>query len=86
MGAAALCTLLPGAAGAQGAVDCSNGQNADDPACLGLPEDGQPITNFVPLVAPLLGAAAAAGLAGAGGGDGATDSTTSTSSTTSTTD
>lgn len=65
-------------------IDCSIAANQDDPVCLGLPQDGAPITNFVPIVAPLLGAAALAGLAGSGGTSGTT-STTTTTSTTSTT-
>jgi len=66
---------------ADDSVDCDDPANEDDPICLGLPADGDPITNFAPIAAPLLGAAALAGLAGSGG----TTGTTSTTSTTSTT-
>ena len=58
-------------------IDCDDPNNADEDVCLGLPVGGDAITNFVPLIAPLLGAAAAvAVVAGAGGGD--TTSTVST--------
>ena len=50
--------------------------NAYDEYCLALP-GGDQVTNFAPLIAPLVGVAGLAGLAGGGG------STTSTTSTTS---
>lgn len=63
---------------AQQQIDCDDPNNADDDECLGLPVGGDTITNFVPLIAPLLGVGAvAAAVAGGGGGD-----TTSTVSTT----
>ena len=58
------------------AKDCDNPDNADEAECLLLPLGGDQITNFVPLFAPLLGAAAVAAVAAGGG------STTSTTSTT----
>ena len=56
---------------------CEDEANRDDPICLGLPPagGGTAITNFAPLIAPILGAGIVAGLANS-----------STSSTTSTTD
>ena len=58
-------------------LDCDDEANRDNPDCLGLPDD-QPITNFVPLIAPLVGAGV---LAAVGGSSGSTVSTTSTTST-----
>jgi|TARA_R110002049_G_scaffold309015_1_gene515831 hypothetical protein len=58
-------------------INCENPANIDKEACLGLPDPNAPITNFVPLVAPVLGAAALAGL----GGGGSASSTPSTPST-----
>ena len=80
----ALCAGFVASANAQerdAAVDCEDESNRDDPVCLGLPDPNQPITNFAPVVAPLVGVGALAGLAGGGG----TTGTTSTTSTTSTT-
>lgn len=59
------------------AIDCDEPSNAEREECLALPNvgDNQPITNFVPLIAPFLGVAAAGALLGGGG-------TTSTPSTT----
>jgi hypothetical protein len=54
--------------------DVNNPLNQESPICLSLPEERLDITNFAPLIAPLLGAGALAGLAGGG-------STTSTTST-----
>jgi hypothetical protein len=56
-------------------VDCDDPNNAEEDECLGLPIGGQDITNFVPLVAPLLVVAAVA-VALAGGGTTSTVSTT----------
>jgi len=56
-------------------LDCDDPANAEAEACLALPGDGA--TNFVPLIAPLVGLA---GIAAAAGG-GSTTSTTSTPST-----
>lgn len=63
------------------AIDCTLPANAEEAQCLDLPAGNTttPVTNVVPLVAPL----AAAGLLAAGGGSG-TDGTTSTTATTST--
>ena len=76
---------LSGAAHAQQAddteIDCELESNREDPACLGLPDTGQPITNFAPLAGIVGGLGALAGLAGGGSSDGTT-STTSTTSTT----
>ena len=63
-----------------GEIDCSVASNAEAAECLNLPDDGAPITNFAPIVAPLVGAA----ILGAAGGSGGTPSTTGTTSTTST--
>ena len=60
-------------------VDCKDEANKEDEACLGLPDAKKPITNFAPVIGPLLGAAALSGL---GGGKGSTTSTPSTPSTT----
>ncbi|MEL6885382.1 MAG: hypothetical protein AAFP87_12800 [Pseudomonadota bacterium] len=79
-----LCVLTVTPTTAQDAdnrVDCEDAANRDDPLCLGLPDPNQPITNFAPVIAPLVGVGALAGLAGGGG----TTGTTSTTSTTSTT-
>lgn len=77
-----VCTMTvvsaTGTAAQEDSIDCEDEANRDNPDCLGLPDD-QAITNFVPLIAPLLGAAA---LAGIGGAAGSTVSTTSTTSTT----
>lgn len=66
-------------------VDCEDEKNQDDEACLGLPIPGVPITNFVPLVGGVVGAAAVAGFAGGGGSSPSTPNTPSTPSTPSTT-
>lgn len=57
-------------------IDCTEPANAEEEVCLALPDDG--VTNFVPLVAPVLGALGAGALAAAGGGGGSTPSTPST--------
>lgn len=64
-------------------IDCSDPANAAQDECLGLPP-GPEITNFAPIVAPLLAGAAIAAIGGGGSSDGTT-STTSTTSTTATT-
>lgn len=60
---------------------CAEPANAEAAECLNLPDGDAPITNFVPFIAPLVGAAVLGGLGGSGG----TTGTTSTTSTTSTT-
>jgi len=60
-------------------IDCEDETNQDDPTCLGLPDGGAEITNFVPLIAPLVGVAALAGLGGSGGTSGTTSTTSTTS-------
>ena len=57
------------------AAACANPANAESIDCLFLPEAGRVVTNFVPLIAPLIGAAALAGL---GGSTAPATSTTST--------
>lgn len=64
-------------------IDCNDPANATLDECLGLPP-GPEITNFAPIVAPILAGAAIAALGGGGSSDGTT-STTSTTSTTATT-
>lgn len=56
-------------------IDCDNPANAENEICLALPADG--VTNFVPLVAPVLGAIGV-GVAAAAAGGGSTTSTPST--------
>ncbi|MEL6808596.1 MAG: hypothetical protein AAFO97_12535 [Pseudomonadota bacterium] len=69
---------------AQGAaIDCADPANAEAVECLNLPEGAAPVTNFVPLVG-VLGGAALLGLAGGSGGTTSTSSTTSTSTTSTT--
>ena len=58
-------------------VNCEDPANAANQACLGLPDPTLPITNLVPIVAPILGAGVLIGLGG-----GSSSSTTSTTSTT----
>jgi|TARA_R110000744_G_scaffold21124_8_gene54973 hypothetical protein len=62
--------------GATPSVNCEDPANAANQACLGLPNPNQPITNFLPIAGPILGAGVLAGLGG-----GSTPSTTSTTST-----
>jgi len=76
--AAALATGIAQSAFAQAAnneIDCDDPANAEEEVCLSLPRDG--VTNFVPLVAPVLGAVGVGALAAAGGG-GSSTSTPST--------
>lgn len=61
-------------------IDCEDEANREEEACLVLLPNDDPITNFVPLIAPLAGLGV---LAAAAGGGGSTVSTTSTTSTTS---
>ncbi|MEL6957813.1 MAG: hypothetical protein AAGL89_02535 [Pseudomonadota bacterium] len=61
--------LLSSVAQAQTAatVDCNDPANANTDECLALPPLGSgDITNFVPLIGPLLGAAAVAAVAAGG--------------------
>lgn len=84
--AALVCTLLALPASSQendDEIDCNIEANKELPECLVLPDNGQDVTNVVPLAAPLAGLGLL-GLAGAGGGGGGTVSTTSTTSTTGT--
>ena len=58
-------------------INCEDPANVNSQACLGLPDPNLPITNFVPVVAPIAGAV----FLGAVAGGGSTPSTPSTPST-----
>ncbi len=62
-GIVALGSAPPMMAQATGEIDCDDPANQEADQCLGLPVGSLPITNFVPLIAPLViaGAVAAAG-------------------------
>lgn len=67
--AAAVATAMAQSAFAQAAnnsIDCDDPANAEEEVCLSLPRDNA--TNFVPLIAPALGAVGVGALAAAGGG------------------